>query len=686
MIIDEMIEFYRKQENLTRAELQKKMEESSFALARAWRQMNPATAAEVSRFYSKIDYTPDLLRYHNLEDRRETDLDILIEIRGKNRGARVLDFGCGTGVIGFMLKDCIPQLTVELYDLPSHALGFARAFNVHRTRPVEFVNTFDIQHNSYDFIICNDVLEHLPDGLLEETIDLLQSRLASPYSKIFSQIGFYEPHLFPMHFDWSQARCDTLRKVMRWEYWDVNPDFLNLVMKGKLRADGEKTVSAATARQNPAMPVGQPVLKMQECGQAATNTLRPAPVASTVPTASAAPPRIFAAPAPPAPKAGTGRNVAITKRGVLYVGFPCNIKCKFCYYTYHQSKEWHTLDECKRDAALFRKKYDNRIVDITGGEPTIYPHIYDLMDFCNSIDLKPTLITNVQALAREEVAKKFKDHGIYDFLCSVHAVEGTYNDLVQSRNGWKNLTRGIDHINRLEIPWRANCTMTRINMGQLKTIAQWVKEKNGRILNFISFNPFEEWQTKMDIDFQARHSELGPHLIEALEYCDRVGLEANVRYFPFCHMRGHEEKCINFQQLSYDPNEWDFCSWYAPETRAPADKLPDSVRMAATSEEELHKFIAQSQKRGLYVQNGPCLSCANAIICDGFTRQYHSRFGMEEARPYAGPAVSDPAAFVAGRKGSAFVRANAPQPEDRRVPPPAVRPPEGAASLSAGGR
>ena len=42
----------------------------------------------------------------------------------------------------------------------------------------------------------------------------------------------------------------------------------------------------------------------------------------------------------------------------------------------------------------------------------------------------------------------------------------------------------------------------------------------------------------MNIDFQARHSEIAPYLIEALEICDRVGYEVNVRYFPLCMMNG----------------------------------------------------------------------------------------------------------------------------------------------------
>jgi MoaA/NifB/PqqE/SkfB family radical SAM enzyme/SAM-dependent methyltransferase len=676
MIIDEMIEYYRKKCKITQAEVDRLLEMSPMALAQVWNRLNPSTPDQVKEFYTTVDYTAEQLRYHNLDSRRDTDLDILIEVRAKNREARVLDFGCGTGVIGFMLKDAMPRLEMELYDLSSPALDFGRDFNVTRKRPVEFVNTFDIQHRTYDFIICNDVLEHIHDELLEETIDFIQSRLTTPYGKIFAQIGFYyEPHLIPMHFDWTEKRCNMLRNAMRWEFWSVNHDFLNLVLKGNLR-NITRTVSASLGQAIPVQaekqrgqggerapqslqPLAPQESKCVEERKGPTNGSLKQPAARvSMPTASAAPPHTAArkpvqTSAQPMP---SERRVAITKKGVLYVGFPCNIRCKFCYYTYHQTKDWHTLDECTRDARLFSEKYGNKFVDITGGEPTIYPHIMELLDYCNEIDLKPTLITNVQALAKEDKVKQFKDHGVYDFLCSVHALGDTYSELVQSRRGWKNLTEGIDNINKYEIPWRANCTMTRINMDQFKDIAQWVKDRNCRIINFINFNPFEEWKSKMDIDFQARHSEIGPRLVEALDHCDRIGLEANVRYFPFCHMRGHEEKCINFQQLSYDPNEWDFCSWYAPETRAPADKLPDSVRMAASNDEELHQFVAQAQKRALYVQSGACTQCSHFAICDGFTCQYHSRFGMEEAAPYQGPRLTDPATFIARRTGSAYVQ------------------------------
>ena len=109
----------------------------------------------------------------------------------------------------------------------------------------------------------------------------------------------------------------------------------------------------------------------------------------------------------------TTKKRQLTKRGVLYVGYPCNLRCVFCYYAYTTNKEWYSLEECKHDASLYRTEYGNEWVDITGGEPTIYPHIFELLGHCREIDLKPTLITNTLVLADEDKVKKFQRLMVY---------------------------------------------------------------------------------------------------------------------------------------------------------------------------------------------------------------------------------------------------------------------------------
>ncbi|MBF0343957.1 MAG: radical SAM protein [Nitrospirae bacterium] len=340
------------------------------------------------------------------------------------------------------------------------------------------------------------------------------------------------------------------------------------------------------------------------------------------------------------------RQRSITKRGVLYVGYLCNIRCVFCYYAYTPAKDWYTIEECKKDARLYREVFGNDRVDITGGEPTVYPHIFELLNYCAEIRLIPTLITNMQALAKREKALKFKEHGVYDFLCSIHALGQTYDDLTKVKGSWRNVLTALENLHAIGMKWRANCTMTAVNRHQLKTIAELVYNAGGRVINYINYNPFYEWSTKMDIDFQSRHSEMAPYLKDALDYCDSVGLEANVRYLPFCMMKGHEDKCYNYPQLSYDSHEWDYCSWFCQDTRNLAYHVSDNIRSYIPSEGEFHLYMANKVKRDGFCQSERCMFCAAGSICDGFASQYANRFGTDEMQPYSGEIITDPAWYI----------------------------------------
>ncbi|QWR77492.1 radical SAM protein [Candidatus Magnetomonas plexicatena] len=352
----------------------------------------------------------------------------------------------------------------------------------------------------------------------------------------------------------------------------------------------------------------------------------------------------------PSDKLITTNERKLTKRAVLYVGYLCNIKCIFCYYAHTPAKNWHTLEECKADAYLYRTEYKNEWVDITGGEPTIYPHILDLVKYCNDIGLKPSLISNMRALANVETLLKLKDAGVYDFLCSVHAIGETYDFLTKSKDGWKHVISAVENFQKYDIKWRVNCTMTAVNKTQLKDIATFSYQHGGRVINFISYNPFEGWTLKMDIDFQARHTDISPYLREALDYCDEVGLEANVRYLPFCMMRGHENKCYNYPQLSYDHHEWDFCSWFSDKTRNPSPKTSDGIRCLIDKEEDLHILEAHKFRRTAFEQCDKCRFCALGFICDGIANQYAGRFGTDEVIPYDGDFIKDPTFFIRTQK------------------------------------
>ena len=350
---------------------------------------------------------------------------------------------------------------------------------------------------------------------------------------------------------------------------------------------------------------------------------------------------------------------SLTTRSVLYVGYPCNIRCQFCYYAHFPDRRWRSLEALCRDATLFREKFGHDRVDITGGEPTIHPQILDLVKHCRDIGLRPSLITNTQVLSDREVVQKFLDHGVHDFLCSVHAIGDVYNQIVCRKKGWANLEQAIQNLNEVGIPWRANCTLTRQVVPQLEEVVSFTADHGCRVLNFISFNPFYEWEhpeSSGPLSFQARHGEIRDALHAALDACDRRGMEANVRYMPLCFLKGHEEKCYNFHQMPYDSHEWNYDTWcfserglFQPRVRffwqwgvGTVMRIVGGCLGRARST----RLWAAKNRRFLYKKGEACRSCSARFICDGFTRQYAGRFGYDEAEPFTGPAITDPLHFI----------------------------------------
>jgi len=126
----------------------------------------------------------------------------------------------------------------------------------------------------------------------------------------------------------------------------------------------------------------------------------------------------------------------ITRRGVLWLGQTCNIRCHFCYFldrikaSGHPEHPFMSLGKAKQICWHVRYYYENDSIDIQGGEPLLFNGIYDLARFCHEIGLHPTLITNGILLTKREICVKLKESGVRDLLISVHALGEVYDTIV----------------------------------------------------------------------------------------------------------------------------------------------------------------------------------------------------------------------------------------------------------------
>jgi uncharacterized Fe-S cluster-containing radical SAM superfamily protein len=392
---------------------------------------------------------------------------------------------------------------------------------------------------------------------------------------------------------------------------------------------------------------------------------------------------------------------AITRRGILWLGQTCNLRCHFCYFLDRIEDETHAehafmrVDKVKEICRTLVEEYGNNSIDIQGGEPTLYPDIYDLVGYCAEIGLAPTIITNAQVLSNPEKVARFRGSGLRDFLVSVQGLGPVYDDLVGSRGAHVRQMKALRYLQEAGIPFRFNTVVSMTALPQIVDIAELAIRTGAEVVNFLGFNPFNDQQTgKRSARNVPRYSEVTGPLNDALDVLAAAGIEANVRYLPFCVIaERHWPSVYDFPQIPYDLHENDFASWSW--TDLPAQRMRDAAltppvqlgprlrlgtlraplrrlasrypgvgerlhdvkqslerrwasQASAQSRAEQYRRDAEMRAREYtgYRHVAACAACDLRPVCDGFYGDYTALFGDAEATPIRiGGPTADPQHF-----------------------------------------
>jgi len=153
----------------------------------------------------------------------------------------------------------------------------------------------------------------------------------------------------------------------------------------------------------------------------------------------------------------------------LAITSSCNLRCKHCYLadlknaniTIRLPKIMEILTDANELGA------DH--VTLTGGEPTIHPEFFKILDFAKSLGYKITIFTNATLIDKEFAAKLSK----YDIEVIQVSLEGLreHHDAVRGKGMFDKTVSGIKNLVENNIRVTVNTQLTK---GILDTIKEYV--------------------------------------------------------------------------------------------------------------------------------------------------------------------------------------------------------------------
>lgn len=146
----------------------------------------------------------------------------------------------------------------------------------------------------------------------------------------------------------------------------------------------------------------------------------------------------------------------------------CNARCSFCYHWKERGDEELSIDRWESVLAEgFRA--GSRFLYVSGGEPTLYPHLERLLRSALALGYRTTITTNGIRLAQRANLLKRTVSGV---TVSLDAIGPAHDELRSTPGLYEKAVEGLIAVRERGIPGRINMTLSRLNKDAVEPLIQ----------------------------------------------------------------------------------------------------------------------------------------------------------------------------------------------------------------------
>lgn len=133
----------------------------------------------------------------------------------------------------------------------------------------------------------------------------------------------------------------------------------------------------------------------------------------------------------------------------------CNLDCPKCFtYNRQDARYYKTVDETKKIInEIVRQSGGVQLINLTGGEPTLHPGLFDIIDTCRHEGIQRiTMNTNGLKIAEDkDMAKRIKDAGVQLVLSLDTLTPGT-SKVIYGKDIVRQKLQALEYLEELDIP------------------------------------------------------------------------------------------------------------------------------------------------------------------------------------------------------------------------------------------
>lgn len=215
--------------------------------------------------------------------------------------------------------------------------------------------------------------------------------------------------------------------------------------------------------------------------------------------------------------------------GWVEVTDKCDLFCPGCYR--HTLEGHRALEEVKKDILECQRLTNCDRMAIAGGEPLIYPHILEVVNFIAKQGMKPLLLTNGQILTRDMI-KELKKAGLAMFQFHVDSGQGrpgwigkTETEMNELRQYFADM---VFEIGGLQCGF--NITIFRSSLKYLPELISWCR-KNIAKVQHVSIVAFRAIPLMEEIKYVVDGRVIDAHQFQHTAAClDEINLSTDEMY------------------------------------------------------------------------------------------------------------------------------------------------------------